>query len=87
MSSTRTSIKCFVSGSDGSDDATLPDAGRTIMRCTRTLARGGRERFSSGEKFGETASAPFNGQLTSVLQISLNQRSWSDFAERAGESA
>ena len=47
----------------------------------------GREPFSSREKFGETALAHFNGQLSRVLRIARNLRSEGYFAEPAGESA
>jgi hypothetical protein len=57
-----------------------------VVVMTKLRARG-HERFSSGEKFSETASAGFNRQLSRVLQIAQNPRNRGDFAQRARESA
>jgi len=58
------------------------ELGRVSQHCAR-----GREPFSSGEKFGETASLHFDGELSRTLQIALSLRNRGYFAERAGESA
>ena len=52
------------------------ELGRFSQHCAR-----GREPFSSGEKFGETASLHFDRQLSRTLQIARNPRGRGNLGE------
>jgi hypothetical protein len=53
----------------GAEGGSKQELGRFSQHCAR-----GREPFSSGEKFGETASLHFDRQLSRTLQIALTRR-------------